>query len=323
MPDAGTGADRCDVGVYDGTPPKVLELEGDTFAHDPTLLEAGGVFFRYWTGDYVPAAVSNDLQTWSNASPVYPNTYPQWVNEWKADHPSNTFNFPWAPDVSHFGGQYHLYASFSAFFGRNASCITHLTTSAPDAEAWVDAGPVICSESGSNFNAIDPDVALDVDGNPWLAFGSFWDGIQLMPLNEEGARLGDELLNIAWADEIEAPVLFRRCGYYYLFVSHGLCCPGENRDVDDLTYRVVVGRATDIRGPYLDRDGAAMLEGGGSLVVEGDGEQFAAAGHSDVLVVGDTIYNAYHAYRLPNGNATLRIVEMPFDAEGWPVPAGP
>jgi arabinan endo-1,5-alpha-L-arabinosidase len=301
----------------------VLELQGDTFAHDPTVLQAGGLFYRYWTGDYVPSAVSSDLQVWSNAESVYGRTYPSWVDDWQADNPGNTFNFPWAPDASFFEGEYHLYAAFSAFFGRNISCITHLTSSDPSAGDWVDQGTVICSDSKSNYNAIDPDVALDVDGRPWLAFGSFWDGIELTPLDRDGMPTGDALVNIARAKELEAPVLFRRCGYYYLFVSFGLCCPGDGRSVDDLTYHVVVGRATDIRGPYVDRDGVPMLDGGGTLVVAGDGVQFAAAGHSDVIISGDMIYNVYHAYRQTDGGATFRVTELPFDDEGWPVPGGP
>lgn len=57
--------------------------------------------------------------------------------------------------------------------------------------------------------------------------------------------------------------------------------------------------------------------------MQGDGVEFAAAGHSDVIVQGDTVYHFYHAYRQSNGAATLRIVELPFDDEGWPVPGGP
>lgn len=35
-------------------------------------------------------------------------------------------------------------------------------------------------------------------------------------------------------------------------------------------YRVVVGRSRSITGPYLDQSGKPMLEGGGTLVIEGD-----------------------------------------------------
>jgi hypothetical protein len=49
---------------------------------------------------------------------------------------------------------------------------------------------------------------------------------------------------------------------------------------------------------------------------------YAAAGHGDVFVSGDMFYHAYHAYPYSrNPYAELRIVEMPFDAQGWPVPA--
>jgi arabinan endo-1,5-alpha-L-arabinosidase len=181
---------------------------------------------------------------------------------------------------------------------------------------------VICSEDGDDYNAIDADVGLDAEGKPWLAFGSFWDGIFGFALDDAGNRVGTELTRLAWAREIEAPVLFYHCGYYYLFVSHGLCCPGEGRSVDDLSYRVVVGRADSVLGPYVDRDGKPLLEGGGTVVVQGD-NTYAAAGHSDVLVDGDRVYHLYHAYRQRDAGAELRIVELPFDAEGWPVGGAP
>jgi arabinan endo-1,5-alpha-L-arabinosidase len=317
------GDDRCDVGVDDGMPPQVLSLSGDTFAHDPTMIEADGVFYRYWTGDNIPMASSVDLLQWKNGPAVYRDGYPTWVAAWRADNPGNTFNFPWAPDVSFFNGQYHMYASFSAFFGKNISCISHLTTPDIAAGDWVDHGPVICTDGSQDFNAIDPDVGIDTEGKAWLAFGSFWDGILAFELDAAGNRVGNTLTRLAWAPQIEAPVLFRRCGYYYLFVSWGLCCPGENRSVNDLTYRVVVGRSENILGPYVDRDGVPLLDGGGTLVVEGDGVNFAAAGHGDVLTSGNKMYHLYHAYRQSNGNATLRISYMPFDEAGWPVPSGP
>jgi arabinan endo-1,5-alpha-L-arabinosidase len=319
---ASTAPDSCGGEAFDGVRPPPLTLSGNTFAHDPTMIKAGETYYRFWTGDFVPSAKSTDLQQWVNAPSVYGDAYPAWVGEWRGEHPNNTFNFPWAPDVSYFGGKYHLYSSFSAFFGRNSSCITHLSTSDVASGQWTDHGPVICSESDDDFNAIDADVGLDADGKPWLAFGSFWDGIFAFPLDTEGNRVGTELTRLAWAREIEAPVLFYRCGYYYLFVSHGLCCPGEGRSVDDLSYRVLVGRADNILGPYVDRDGKPLLEGGGTVVVEGDGT-YAAAGHSDVFVDGERVYHLYHAYRQRDAGAELRIVELPFDAAGWPVGGAP
>jgi arabinan endo-1,5-alpha-L-arabinosidase len=320
--DAG-GADLCDVGVWDGGTPAVLKLSGNTFAHDPSVIEAGGVFYRFWTGNHIPQATSSDLKSWRNAPTVYGNDYPSWADDWLSRISNETFNFPWAPDVSFFNGQHHLYSSFSAVFGDNISCITHLTTSNIGGGDWTDHGPVICTQGSERYNAIDADVAVDTDGTPWLAFGSFWDGIMAFPLNPDGSRAGTEMTRLAWASQIEAPVLFRRCGYYYLFVSWGLCCPGEGRSVDQLSYRVAVGRSQNIMGPYVDRNGKPMVEGGGTVILEGDGAEWAAAGHSDVLATSGGIYHVYHAYRRSNGAAELRIVELPFDDQGWPVPGGP
>lgn len=323
--EAGGAADdpTCQLGRWDGTTPEPLSLSGETFAHDPTMVEHQGVFYRFWTGANIPMATSVDLRSWSAAPPVYASGYPAWVQSWLADIPGQTFNFPWAPDISRFGGTFHLYSSFSAKFGDNISCITHLTKSDLAAGSWTDHGPVVCTDGSESYNAIDADVSLDTEGKAWLAFGSFWDGIMAFPLNPDGSRQGTELTRLAWATEIEAPVLLYRCGFYYLFVTWGLCCPGEGRTIEQLTYRVAVGRSQSITGPYVARDGKPMLEGGGTLLVRGDGVEWAAAGHSDVLITGNEIYHLYHAYRKSDGGARLRVVKLPFDAEGWPVAGGP
>lgn len=312
--------DRCEVG--DGSAKTPLTLSGNTFAHDPTMIKVDQTYYRFWTGERIQRSTSNDLLRWSNTTTVY-TAYPEWVTTWLASVPGQTFNFPWAPDVAEFGGQIHLYSSFSAKFGDNVSCITHLTTDDIAGNRWTDHGPIICSEGHENYNAIDADIGFDTDGNPYFSFGSFWDGIFAFPLNPDGSRKGNDLTRLAWAPQIEAPVFLSRCGYYYLFVTWGLCCPGEGRRVSDLTYRVVVGRSENILGPYVDKTGTSLIDGGGTLVVQGDRVDWAAAGHSDVLIDGDKIYHTYHAYAQSNGNASLRIVELAFDAEGWPLPHAP
>jgi len=61
---------------------------------------------------------------------------------------------------------------------------------------------------------------------------------------------------------IEAPFIVHRGGYWYLFVSFDFCCRGTKS-----TYNVVVGRSAQITGPFTDKDGKPMLEGGGTRVI--------------------------------------------------------
>lgn len=281
------------------------------------MIQVGSTYYRFWTGNNIQRSTSTNLTQWSSTSTVYSST-PAWVTTWLAGVAGQTFNFPWAPDVSSFGGKVHLYPSYSAKFGDNISCIGHFSTDDIAGNSWTDHGAVICTQGNENYNAIDADFGQDTDGNGYLAFGSFWDGIFVIPLNADGSRKGTTMTRVAWANQIEAPVLFYRCGYYYLFVTWGLCCPGEGRTVNQLTYRVAVGRSQNILGPYVDKNGTSMISGGGTLVVEGDKVTWAAAGHSDVMVSGSKVYHTYHAYAQSNGNASLRIVELQFDEEGWP-----
>lgn len=316
----GTEGDRCDVARYDtAAPPQLLQLTGNLGTHDPMILSADGKFYLFSTGNNLGAKSSSDLSMWKAEPDVLSgSTRPAWLDE-QVPGVSNL----WAPDASFFGGSYHLYYSASTF-GSNRSCIGHLSRASLNGGAWKDEGPVICSNVGSkdNYNAIDPNVIVDTDGTPWLAFGSFWSGIKLIKLDQKGARDGTSLDALASRSSaggaIEAPFIVRRCGFYYLFTSWDKCCQGA-----DSTYNTRVGRAKALRGPYSDRTGKALSDGGGTLVLQG-GTRYKGPGHNAVLFNANKAYNVYHAYDADkDGASVLRIAELAWDDEGWPVSAGP
>ena len=172
------------------------------------------------------------------------------------------------------------------------------------------------------MHVVIPGFVVDAEGNPWLSFGSFWSGIKLIPLDADGQRLGTTMHALASRDNVEAveaPYLVRRGRYYYLFVSFDLCCRGTAS-----TYRIMVGRSESVTGPYVDAEGKAMLaEGGGSTVVLGN-TRWRGPGHNAVLTDGASQYLVYHAYDAEDrGAATLRIADLVWGQDGWPVQVGP
>lgn len=307
------GDDRCDVAVSDPQkPPGTLTLSGNLSAHDPAAVEQNGVIYLNYTGNRLPAKTSKDLVAWNATSTAF-GSNPSWI----ATQVPGATNL-WAPDLSFFNGKYHLYYSASTY-SSNTSCIGHATRDSMESGSWTDQGSVVCSVRSDNWNAIDPNVVLDIYGTPWLSFGSYWSGIKLIQLDPGGARANQDLHSIASRNggAIEAPYMVRRCGYYYLFVSFDKCCNGANS-----TYNIRVGRSDQITGPYLDKDGKPMMEGGGTPLVAGDGT-WKGPGHSAVLFVGKAAYNIYHAYAARNGAATLRVSELVWDKDGWPISGGP
>ena len=129
------------------------------------------------------------------------------------------------------------------------------------------------SKDGDDFNAIDPFRVDASDGRAYLAFGSFWSGIKLGELNPEtGKLIRADAPRIPLASRhggaIEAASILEHDAKFYLFVSFDQCCKGVAS-----TYNIRVGRSDRIEGPYRDKDGKAMLEGGG----------FAGACHNRAL----------------------------------------
>lgn len=306
-------------GVYDPTnPPKVLDLSGNIDVHDPTIAEASGRFYLFHTGPGVSSKTSSDLTTWQ-AGPRIFETLPAWIAELVPG-----VGDLWSPAIATFGRAVHLYYAASRF-GSNRSCIGHASKPSLDSsEPWLDRGSLVCSNTGSttdDWNAIDPEIVLAA-GTPWLVFGSFQTGIKLVRLDTTGKRADTELHSLAMrtgdTTAVQEPFLLRRGSYYFLFSSFDACCMGVNS-----THKIMVGRSPDILGPYLDRAGTPLLDGGGTLLLESS-ESFRGPGSNAVLFRGPKSYNFYHAYDINlDGRASLRVAELAWDAAGWPVSGGP
>lgn len=306
-------------GSLGGAPgvPTPLTLSGDLEAHDPDLVVTPEGYFVFSTGNLISTKASSDLLAWRTTEPVF-SELPLWVDE----RLSGVTDL-WAPDVSFLGGKYHLYYAASTY-GTGVSCIGHATApELTETTTWLDEGEVICSDVDElvDWDAIDPSTFVDEAGSSWMVFGSYSSGIKLIPLDEKGARSGVELYSLASrpAEEaIQAPSMLFYAGFYYLFASFDQCCAGVNS-----TSNIRVGRSDKVTGPFLDKEGTPLLEGGGSPFIVGN-DNFRGAGASSIVQFGDTLLTVYHAYDASlAGQATLRIAPLVFDDDGWPVPHDP
>lgn len=308
-------------------------LTRNTPVHDPVLIKEKDTYYLFCTGFGITVFSSKDLQHWRKEKPVFSQP-PQWAVQAVPGFKGHI----WAPDISYHNGQYYLYYAVSAF-GKNTSCIgvavnTTLDASDP-AYHWHDKGKLIQSVPGRDmWNAIDPNLVVDSSQTPWLAFGSFWEGIKLVKLQKDLLAVAEpeEWYTIARRprdfsipdtaagnDAIEAPFLFKKGKYYYLFVSWDYCCRAEKSN-----YKVVVGRSEKIQGPYLDKQNVPMQQNGGSLVVQGDGKWWYGAGHNAVYTADGKDYFIYHGYDAQDkGRSKLLLEELHWDADGWPVVAAP
>ena len=153
-------------------------------AHDPVLIRQGGTYYLFCTGQGIAVWSSKDRKTWQAEKPVFAAP-PAWAVAAVPSFKGHT----WAPDISFANGLYSLFYSVSSF-GKNTSCIglatnKTLNSTSPDFK-WIDHGRVIQSVPGRDmWNAIDPNLARDAAGTPWLAFGSFWDGIKLVKMRPD------------------------------------------------------------------------------------------------------------------------------------------
>jgi arabinan endo-1,5-alpha-L-arabinosidase len=308
--------------------PLIHAQKDNISAHDPVMIRQDDTYYLFHTGWGISVWSSGDMASWEREKPVFSEP-----PEWAAEAVPGFKGHIWAPDISYHNGNYYLYYSVSAF-GKNTSCIglavnKTLNPDDPDFK-WIDHGKIIQSVPGRDlWNAIDPNLAFDDSGVPWLNFGSFWSGIKMVRLREDLkgiANSPEEWYTIARRPRdietddydpgkgaIEAPFIFKKGKYYYLFVSFDYCCRGLNSN-----YKIMVGRSKKITGPYIDRDGVEMLHGGGTLVLAGN-EEWPGVGHNSAYSFDGTDYLVFHAYDASdNGKPRLQIRKILWDETGWP-----
>lgn len=296
-PDPGSGSGESDF----------WELSGNLGTHDPTIAEEHGIWYEFQTGPGIYRKISYDGgRYWEPLPSVFGAGFWWWRNYVPGQQGTDV----WAPDVKAYNGRVWMYYSVSTF-GSNRSVIGLSSSPSLAADSWRDDGAVLSSTTSDNFNAIDPDLVIDANNEPWLTFGSFWSGIKLVKLDPSTMKPTGGFYSLANKDGgIEAPTIVHRDGFYYLFVSVGKCCDGVNS-----TYRILYGRSRNVTGPYLDRSGRDMRNGGGSLL-DGGNERWAGPGGQDIAGTGVIARHAYDA--TDNGNAKLLINNLVWTNDGWP-----
>jgi len=322
-------------GAIAGRRPEVLKLDGDVeFTHDPSIAKDGDTWYVFSTNNgperkgELSIRCSRDLHQWKRCGYVFPRI-PDWIQK---ESPGT--KELWAPDISYFNGEFHLYYAFS-LFGKNISGIALVTNKTLDPASpnfrWVDRGLVLRSRAEDDFNAIDPNLVVDDHGNTWLSFGSFWSGIKMRRIDPKTGLLSSEdskVYSLAarkrpatvpppkpglpgdW-QAIEAPFVIRHEGFYYLFVSFDLCCRGTKSN-----YKTMVGRSRNATGPYVDANGTPMLDGGGTLLLGGN-QRWIGPGGASLLQQKDGDLIVYHAYDRKTGEPWLQISTLAWE-DGWP-----
>ena len=309
--------------------PLVHAQKNDISVHDPVMIKHDNTYYLFHTGWGISVWSSGDMVSWKSEKPVFSDP-PEWAVKAVPGFKGNI----WAPDISYYDGNYYLYYSVSTF-AKNTSCIglaVNKTLDPGDPDfMWIDHGKIIQSVQGRDlWNAIDPNLAFDESGTPWLSFGSCWAGLKLVKLQDDLKGIAespqewytiarrprdykmDDLKDAEYA--IEAPFIFKKGNYYYLFVSFDRCCKGVNSN-----YKIMVGRSEKITGPYVDRDGVEMLHGGGTLVLGGS-DAWPGVGHNSAYTFDGTDYLVFHGYDASDdGKSKLLIKKMAWDETGWPV----
>lgn len=306
--------------------------------HDPSVFLDPIDNNFYTFGSHFAVGVSTNLMDWKqkngdgNAKTLYGTANFRSILEQSSAHvgTSGGINSTWAPDVEYINGMYYMYYSLTSAFGSSKSVIGRVS-SYDLMGPYMDEEIIVKSngEAGAP-NAIDPELFYDKNGGLWMVYGSFYGGIFIKELTEDGLPKEDGYGKLLWkrGDRagVEGPFIFYNAetDYYYLMVSEG--------DLNT-TYNMRVARSKNPDGPYLDITGkdVATNDGRGNKIAgnyqfAGDKQGFAAMGHNSVVKRYGQYFVVYHTrFRVGStgdeisGYHNLYTNQLFFNEDGWPV----
>lgn len=315
-------------------------METTIGVHDPSIFKdpKSGMYYVYSTG-MIDIFKSEDLIHWTKSVNTLPEL-PQCVYDTYKHDKKTEYSNIWAPDMFYDESDpdtpYHLTCSYSDAFGKNNSSIILFKSDSPEG-AWENGEIIFTSKSDDSelgkVNAIDSNICVDREtGKKYMVYGSFWQGIHIKELNEDGTvkdptTVGRRIMSrYRGIGGPEGPYIIynENTGYYYLFASY-----------DNLseTYNIRVARSKSITGPYVDHNGNSVdrFDDDESKANDIYGYKLTGSyqfpngttnygpGHNSVLHDGSDWYLVHHMRNVKNGYATLNVREMMWNKDGWPV----
>lgn len=298
----------------------------ETYMADPFVVrDDDGTYYMYCTQTEVytpnllfkrgPTFKSTNMIDWTYVSDVFADYVPTWGESGAG---------VWAPTVIKIGNTWNFYYSLSIASDPNPGIgvATSLTPYGP----WTHYGKLFNSNEIGVTNSIDPFVFVD-DDNVYMAFGSYGGLISLVELTNDGLELKNGLeyqkenkvalagFEVFDMTNYEGTFIFKKDGWYYLLLSTGSCCNGVNS-----TYKVVVSRSRNVKGPYLDSQGRDMFKPNrGDPVVVPSLSGAMGTGHCAVINDdNDNLWMLYHGYNTKGKNPSYRVLyldQLIFDNE--------
>lgn len=325
--------------------PAVSPLPEDTLettvgVHDPSIFKdpKSGTYYVYSTG-MIDIYKSEDLINWTKTVNTLPEV-PQCVYDMYKHDKKEEYSNIWAPDMfydeSDTATPYHLTCSYSDAFGKNNSSIILFKSASPEGP-WENGQIIFTSKSDDEelgkVNAIDSNICTDHEtGQKYMVYGSFWQGIHIKELNEDGTvkdpnSVGKRIMSrYKGIGGPEGPYIIynEETGYYYLFTSY---------DSLSDTYQIRAARSKSITGPYVDENGNSVdrFDDDESEAKNTYGYKLMGSwqfpfgttnygpGHNSVLHDNGSWYLVHHLRNVKGGYATLNIRPMIWNEDGWPM----
>lgn len=241
---------------------------------DPTFWQDGaGNYYSVATG-LAEIRMSRDWLRWEPIGPVESASCRSNLNAFATSC--------WAPDFVKIGDEYRIYVT--QFVTSDTNRLVCLSSKVPTGPFEFRGVILDSREFGIRDLAIDSEVVVD-GGKVWLFTGSVAGGVHRFELTADGLALktrtpvhvagllpGDHDRKWIYSHPCyEGAYLYRRKGWWYLFVSAGSIVWDE--------YHLCCGRSRTLDGDFVDSKGVSLAKGGGDTLLVSN-ETFPGPGHN-------------------------------------------
>ncbi|THC95403.1 hypothetical protein EYZ11_005127 [Aspergillus tanneri] len=260
----------------------------DLRIHDPNIIKVGNTYYSYSVGEHLVIHQAPGLDgPWKQTDCVLDKD---------SIIPKGDRKAPWAPTTIEVKGTFYCYYAVSQA-GCRDSAIGVATSTSPGPGSWIDRGAIIHSGTGIGSdiypmdvsNAIDPSVFITTDGRGYLTFGSYWSGIWQIPLSKDLVSIDNgslaEAHHLAYEPQVILPVR--------QIQENPLCGDPSGGHPVEGGYNIRVGRSVSPRGPFVDKQGRDLVDGGGEIVYGSNRDVYAPGGQG-VLTDGEVDILYYH-----------------------------